>query len=282
MSRRNKKPKVRIGLILSYAALIALVIIALYPIVWIVAASFREGTSLYSTELFPRKITLDHYYELFTSKEYMYTRWYTNTLQVAFLTMIFTTTIVTISGYVLSRFRFGMRKTLLSSILILGMFPSFMSLTAIYVMLVQLKLYDNLYALVGIYSAGALMGSFQVKGFFDTIPKSLEESAKLDGASNFQVMRLIMLPLSKPLLVFIALTSFTGAWTDFILARLLIQTPEKQTLAVGLYDLVSTVQTSNATLFATGAVLIAVPITVLFIVLQKYLVSGMMAGAEKG
>lgn len=282
MSRKNKKPKVRIGLILSYAALIALVIIALYPIVWIVAASFREGTSLYSTELFPRKITLDHYYELFTSKEYMYTRWYTNTLQVAFLTMIFTTTIVTISGYVLSRFRFGMRKTLLSSILILGMFPSFMSLTAIYVMLVQLKLYDNLYALVGIYSAGALMGSFQVKGFFDTIPKSLEESAKLDGASNFQVMRLIMLPLSKPLLVFIALTSFTGAWTDFILARLLIQTPEKQTLAVGLYDLVSTVQTSNATLFATGAVLIAVPITVLFIVLQKYLVSGMMAGAEKG
>lgn len=282
MSGKNKKPKVRIGLILSYAALIALVIIALYPIVWIVAASFREGTSLYSTELFPRKITLDHYYELFTSKEYMYTRWYTNTLQVAFLTMIFTTTIVTISGYVLSRFRFGMRKTLLSSILILGMFPSFMSLTAIYVMLVQLKLYDNLYALVGIYSAGALMGSFQVKGFFDTIPKSLEESAKLDGASNFQVMRLIMLPLSKPLLVFIALTSFTGAWTDFILARLLIQTPEKQTLAVGLYDLVSTVQTSNASLFATGAVLIAVPITVLFIVLQKYLVSGMMAGAEKG
>jgi arabinogalactan oligomer/maltooligosaccharide transport system permease protein len=157
-----------------------------------------------------------------------------------------------------------------------------MSLTAIYVMLVQLKMYDNLYALVGIYSAGALMGSFQVKGFFDTIPKSLEESAKLDGASNFQVMRLIMLPLSKPLLVFIALTSFTGAWTDFILARLLIQTPEKQTLAVGLYDLVSTVQTSNATLFATGAVLIAVPITVLFIVLQKYLVNGMMAGAEKG
>jgi arabinogalactan oligomer / maltooligosaccharide transport system permease protein len=282
MSKSNKRPKIRIGLILSYVVLVALVIIALYPIVWIFAASFREGTSLYSTELFPRKVTLDHYYELFTSKEYMYTRWYTNTLQVAFLTMIFTTTIVTISGYVLSRFRFGMRKTLLSSILILGMFPSFMSLTAIYVMLVQLKLYDNLYALVGIYSAGALMGSFQVKGFFDTIPKSLEESAKLDGASNFQVMRLIMLPLSKPLLVFIALTSFTGAWTDFILARLLIQTPEKQTLAVGLYDLVSTVQTSNASLFATGAVLIAIPITVLFIVLQKYLVSGMMAGAEKG
>lgn len=276
------KLKFRPSLILSYLALIVLVIVALYPIVWIVAASFREGTSLYSTELFPKKITFDHYYELFTSKEYMYTRWYTNTLQVAFLTMIFTTTIVTISGYVLSRFRFGMRKTLLSSILILGMFPSFMSLTAIYVMLVQLKLYDNLYALVGIYSAGALMGSFQVKGFFDTIPKSLEESAKLDGASNFQVMRLIMLPLSKPLLVFIALTSFTGAWTDFILARLLIQTPEKQTLAVGLYELVATVQTSNASLFATGAVLIAVPITILFIVLQKYLVSGMMAGAEKG
>jgi arabinogalactan oligomer/maltooligosaccharide transport system permease protein len=278
----SKKMKFRPGLIFSYLTLIVLVIVSIYPIFWIVAASFREGTSLYSTELIPRKITFDHYIELFTSKEYMYTRWYMNTLQVAFLTMICSTTIVTISGYVLSRFRFKARKTILSSILILGMFPSFMSLTAIYVMLVQLKLYDNLYALVGIYSAGALMGSFQVKGFFDTIPKSLEESAKLDGASNWQVMTRIMLPLSKPLLVFIALTSFTGAWVDFILARLLIQTPEKQTLAVGLYSLVSEVQTSNASLFATGAVLIAVPITILFIALQRYLVTGMMAGAEKG
>jgi arabinogalactan oligomer/maltooligosaccharide transport system permease protein len=272
------------GLVFSYIALTILAIVAVYPIIWILAASFREGTTLFSEHLIPSpsEFTFGHYYELFHSDRYMYLTWYKNTLIVATLTMIFSTTLVTISGYVLSRFRFGARKTILSSILIMGMFPSFMSLTAIYVMLVQLKLYDNLYALVGIYSSGALLGSFQVKGFFDTIPKSLEESAKLDGASNFQVMRLIMLPLSKPLLVFIALTSFTGAWVDFILARLVIQTPEKQTLAVGLYSLVGEVQTSNASLFATGSVLIAVPITILFMVLQRYLVSGMMAGAEKG
>lgn len=276
--------KFKIGTLLSYIALIILCIIALYPIVWILAASFRTGTSLYSEHLIPRwhEWTLSHYVELFTSKDYKYLTWYKNTLIVATLTMICSTTLVTISGYVLSRFRFASRRTMLSAILIMGMFPSFMSLTAIYVILLQLKLYNNLYALVGIYSSGALLGSFQVKGFFDTIPKSLEESAKLDGATNFQVMRHIMLPLSRPLLVFIALTSFTGAWVDFILARLVLQTPDKQTLAVGLYSLISQIQTTNASLFATGAVLIAVPVTILFIVLQRYLVNGMMAGAEKG
>jgi arabinogalactan oligomer/maltooligosaccharide transport system permease protein len=276
--------KFRIGTLLSYLTLIILSIVALYPIVWILAASFRTGTSLYSDHLIPRlhEWTFAHYKELFTSKDYKYLTWYKNTLIVATLTMICSTTLVTISGYVLSRFRFASRRTMLSAILIMGMFPSFMSLTAIYVILLQLKLYNNLYALVGIYSSGALLGSFQVKGFFDTIPKSLEESAKLDGATNFQVMRHIMLPLSRPLLVFIALTSFTGAWVDFILARLVLQTPDKQTLAVGLYSLISQIQTTNATLFATGAVLIAVPVTILFIVLQRYLVNGMMAGAEKG
>ncbi|MNG04493.1 Maltose transport system permease protein MalG [compost metagenome] len=158
-----------------------------------------------------------------------------------------------------------------------------MSLIPVYILLMQLKLLNTHFAIVMVYAAGAvLFNGFVIKGFFDTIPRSLDESARIDGANHLQIFYRIMLPLARPILVYVALTTFTGAWVDFIFARLVLTSRDKWTLAVGMYDLVNSFQNSNFTMFAAGAVLIAVPITLLFVFLQKFLVHGLTSGASKG
>jgi len=271
-----------VRLTLSYLILIIIAICAIYPALWVLLSSLRPGTSLYSPTLIPDKMTISHYKELFTNKSFQYGVWYLNTLKVAVLTMIFSTILITLSMYALSRFRFRGRKTTLTTMLVLGMFPGFMSMIAIFIVLLQLNLLDTHAALILVYSAGSVLGGFVVKGFYDTIPRSLDEAARIDGASHLQVFIKIMLPLSRPMLTYVALTTFTGAWVDFIFARLVLRSKENWTLAVGMWDLVSSYQNSNFTLFAAGAVLIAIPITILFVVLQRFLVQGMMSGASKG
>lgn len=282
MSTTRKKSKFTFGLLLSYIVLVIIAICCIYPALWVVLASLRPGAALYSPTLIPKSLTLDHYHELLTSTRFKFTTWYWNTLKIATLTMIFSTILTTISGYSLSRFRFKSRKTIMTGVLILSMFPTFMSLTAFYVLLLQLKLFDNIYALVAIYSAAGLLQAFVVKGFFDTIPRSLEESARIDGASNLQIFIRIMLPLSRPMLTYVALMSFTSAWVDFILAKVVLRSKDHWSVAVGLFDLVDKEQSSNFALFATGSVLIALPITILFVFLQRFLVDGLTAGASKG
>ncbi|SFF01409.1 arabinogalactan oligomer / maltooligosaccharide transport system permease protein [Paenibacillus algorifonticola] len=277
-----RKWKNNARLTLSYTLLLLISVVAIYPALWVVLSSLRPGGSLYSEHFWPRQFTLVHYAELFTSKAYLYGTWYLNTLKIAVVTMILSTILVTLSMYALSRFRFRGRKTALTVMLVLGMFPSFMSLIAIYIILLQLNLLDTHMALILVYSAGAALGGFIVKGFFDTIPRSLDEAARIDGASHLQVFAKIMLPLSKPMLTYVALTSFTGVWGDFIFARLVLRTKENWTVAVGMWDLVNSLQNSNFTMFAAGSVLIAIPITLLFIFLQRFLVQGLTSGASKG
>ncbi|OXM15893.1 sugar ABC transporter permease [Paenibacillus herberti] len=269
-------------LTLKYVVLIVLAVSAIYPALWIVLSSFRPGASLFSERLIPETFTLVHYKELFNNPSFQYGQWYLNTLKIATLTMIFSTILITLSMYALSRFRFRGRQSILTAMLVLGMFPGFMSMIAIFILLLQLNLLDTHAALILVYSAGSVLGGFVVKGFFDTIPRSLDEAARIDGATHLQVFVKIMLPLSKPMLTYVALTSFTGAWIDFIFARLVLRTKENWTLAVGMWDLVNSFQNSNFTLFAAGAVLIALPITLLFFFLQRFLVQGMMSGASKG
>lgn len=277
-----KKKKSAVRLVLSYLVLIVLLICALYPSLWVLVSSFRPGGSLYSKHFLPEVWTLDHYVQLFTGTQYTFGIWYVNTLKIAFFTMIFSVLLMTLSMYALSRFRFRGRQTMLTIMLILGMFPSFMSMIAIYIILLQLNLLDTHFAMILVYSAGAALGGFIVKGYFDTIPRSLDEAAKIDGASHLQVFVKIMLPLSKPILTYVALTSFTGVWGDFIFARLVLRTKDNFTVAVGMYELIASQTNSNFTLFAAGAVIIAVPITLLFIFLQRFLVKGLTAGASKG
>jgi len=267
----------------SYIVLIALSIAALYPAVWILLASFRPGKSLYSKTLIPEQFTLSHYTELFTSPVYMFGTWYANTLKIAVMSMLIGVVLTLLTSYAVSRFRFRARKTALSVVLILGMFPGFMSMIAIYLLLKEFHLLDTHIALILVYAAGApLGGTFIAKGYLDTIPRSLDEAARIDGASNFGIFMRVILPLSRPMITYMALTQFVGPWVDFIFARLILRTKENWTVAVGMWDMVNTMQNSNFTLFSAGAVMISIPIMILFAFLQRLLVDGLTSGASKG
>lgn len=281
MSGRKFSKIVRLSA--SYLMLIILSVIALYPALWILLSSLRPGKSLYSKTFIPEQFTFAHYTELFTSPVYMFGTWYMNTLKIALFSMIIGVFLTLLTSYAMSRFRFKIRKTALSTLLILGMFPGFMSMIAIYLLLKEFNLLDTHMALILVYSAGApLGGTLIAKGFLDTIPRSLDEAARIDGASNFGIFTRIILPLSKPMLTYIALLQFVGPWVDFIFARLVLRTKENWTVAVGMWDMVNSNQNTNFTLFAAGAVLIAVPIMILFMFLQRLLVDGLTAGASKG
>jgi arabinogalactan oligomer/maltooligosaccharide transport system permease protein len=278
-----KNTKTRVQLFFSYVLLVIISIICLYPAVWIVISSFRPGGAIYSPTFFPDRFTLEHYSSLFTDKSFVFGRWYMNTLKIAIYSTIFGTLGTTMVAYVLSRFRFKARRTALSTLLVLTMFPNFMALVAVFLLFYQFNLLDTHLALILVYSCGAPVGgTFIVKGFFDTIPRSLEESARIDGASHWTVFTRIMLPLCKPILIYMAVTIFVGSWVDFVLARFLLRSREQWTVAVGLWDLATNFRTANFTMFAAGCVLVALPITILFMLLQRFIVEGLTSGANKG
>lgn len=279
----NMRKATRLRLLFSYLFIAVVVVWSLYPALWVVISSLRPGKSLYSSSFWPKALTLDHYRELFASDSLMFAQWYVNTLKVGTISMVFSTVLVTITAYALSRFRFTGRKMTLNAILILGMFPGFMSMVAVYLLLMQIGLLNTHAALILVYSFGSIIFNlFIAKGFFDTLPRSMEEAARMDGANHVQIFTRIMLPLSKPMLVFVALTTFSGAWVDYIFASLILRSRDKWTVAVGLYDMVNSYQNAYFTLFAAGACLIAVPITLFFIFLQRFFVDGLTAGASKG
>ncbi|MEF2966381.1 sugar ABC transporter permease [Paenibacillus sp. M1] len=279
----GRKARNTIRLTASYIMLVILCIAAVYPALWIILGSVRPGKSLYSKTLLPESFTLDHYRELFTSDTYLFGQWYMNTLKIAICSMLLGVLLTLLTSYAMSRFRFRGRKNSLSILLVLGMFPGFMSMIAIYLLLREFQLLDTHLALIIVYAAGApIGGTFIAKGFLDTIPRSLDEAARIDGASNFRIFWQIILPLSKPMLTYMALTQFVGPWVDFIFAKLILRSKENWTLAVGMWDMVSSNQNTNFTLFAAGAVLIALPITILFMFLQRLLVDGLTSGASKG
>ncbi|GAK40241.1 sugar ABC transporter permease [Paenibacillus urinalis] len=279
------KRKKRIKLTFSYILLILIAIVCIYPALWIIMSSLKVGDSLYSETIIPEQFTLQHYKDLFmpqADKDIPFLQWYWNTLKIAVTSMVLGTIIQVLTAYAMSRFRFKGRQTAMSVILILGMFPGFMSMIAVYVMLLQMNLLDSAWALILVYTSGAALGMFVAKGFFDTIPRALEESALLDGASHMRIFVSIILPLSKPIITYISLMTFSGAWVDFIFARLILRSRENWTLAVGLYELVNSYTSTEFTLFAAGSVLVALPITLLYMFLQRFLVDGLTAGATKG
>lgn len=280
-----RKPKKRLidqlGKAFLYGILIVQTVIVLVPVIWIIGSSMNPGNSLYGSTFIPKNPTFAHYIELFTKTDFP--KWYFNTLKIATLTMVFSVIFITMTAYVMSRFRFKGRKQGLMLMLILQMFPTLLSMTALYVLLWQMNLLNNHWGLVLIYVGGGIpYNTWLVKGYFDGIPRSLDEAGKIDGASNLTIFRKIILPLAKPIITFVALTSFTGPWMDFLLPRLLIRSAENKTLAVGLYEWVTGQQNTKFTLFAAGAILVAIPIVILFAFLQKNIVEGLSSGASKG
>lgn len=266
---------------LLYVCLTLLAIIVIYPVVWIVGASFNSGDSLMSSTIIPKNPSLIQYQKLLLKTNFPL--WYWNTIKIASANVILSVVLTICMAYPFSRFKFTGRKYGMIAMLVLQMFPSFMGMIAIYVLLLQIGLLDTHLGLILVYAGGQLpFNTWLVKGYLDTIPRSLDEAAKLDGASNTTIFMKVILPLAKPIMTFVALQNFISPMMDFIFPRLILRTDTKKTLAVGLFEMIKGQSQNKFTQFAAGAVLVAIPITILFMLLQKYLIEGLTAGANKG
>ncbi|WZY00243.1 sugar ABC transporter permease [Bacillus sp. FSL W7-1360] len=279
----KRKHKSALEVTFIYLFLIFMVVIIAYPLLWTFGLSLNPGTSLYGAGIIPENASFVHYIWLFTDPSSQYLTWYKNTLIVAFSTSILATFFIALTAYAFSRYRFVGRKYSLYLFLVLQMFPALMAMVALYILLNTIGLLDSLLGLILIYVGTAIpMNAFLVKGYFDTIPIELDESAKLDGAGHFRIFFTIMLPLAKPILAVVALFNFMMPFMDFILPRIILRSPENYTLALGLFNFVNDQFANNFTRFAAGSILIAIPIATVFLFLQRYLISGLTSGATKG
>ena len=270
------------------------IILAILSVIWVLPIGFAILTSLrkeggsYVSYIFPKEYTLDNYIALFNNDGMInFSRWFMNTLVIAIFSSLISLFFVLAVSFVMSRMRFKMRKKYLNIALILGMFPGFMSMIAIYYILKGIGLLETgvlkQVALVLVYSGGAGLGFYIVKGFFDTIPKAIDEAAMIDGATKWKVFTKITLPLSKPIVVYSLLTAFMGPWVDFIFAKVVLGNDrDYYTIAIGLWQMLEMEFIMEYyTQFFAGCILISIPITILFMVTQKYYVNS-AGGAVKG
>lgn len=281
MRRREKNVDIAV-----YALLSVLSIIWLLPVAWLVLSSLRtESTNMYTEYIFPKQLSFTNYVKLFTdTKLFSFPRWYMNTLFIAVCSCGITTLLTLMVAYTYSRLRFKWRRGLMNISLVLGMFPGFMSMIAIYHFMKAIGLDQTLAALIMVYSGGAALGYYVAKGFFDTVPKALDEAATIDGCTRNGIFWRIILPNSLPIVAYTALTAFIAPWVDFIFVSVIMKDNyANYTVARGLYMMIDR-EHINAyyTRFCAGAICVAVPITLLFIKMQKYYVSGVTGGAVKG
>lgn len=266
--------------------LTALSVIWIIPLLYLAVQSFRGEPGAWSPTFFPQEWTLDNYKRLFTQTNFPY--WYLNTLIIAIISCVITTSFVLAVSYAFSRMKFKLRKPMMNMMLILGMFPGFMSMSAVYFLLKILlpNNYQSMASLIIVYSAGAALSYYVAKGFFDTVPKSLDEAARIDGAGRARIFAKIILPLSKSIIIYTVLISFISPWCDFIFVSYIMSgVPDttKYTVALGMYRWLERESIQQYfTTFCAAAVVVAVPITLLFMWLQKYYVEGVTGGAVKG
>lgn len=279
----SKKLKIRpattIKAVIVYAIVLLISFIFAFPCIWLILSAFNANGSLLTLDgFFPEAYSFDTFKTLFTEKvEHDYMTWFWNTLFVAGISCVISTVLVLAVSYTMSRYRFKSRKQMMKVTLLLNIFPNFMNMTALFVIMTQFDLINNLWGLILLYSSGATMGFLVQKGFFDTIPSTIYDAATLDGATDLRVFVSITLPLSKPMIVYTALTAFVWPWSDFMLPKLLLPDKSQWTVAIGLNWL----DESKFSIFAAGSVFIAVPIVALYIALSKYLIQGGAAGAVK-
>lgn len=268
--------------LLTYLYLISLAIVILFPILVTVSSAFRPGNTTAFSFHFDGPWTLSNFKILF--QDTLYLRWYWNTLIVAFFTMLIQVTVITLTGYAYSRYNFFGRKKSLIFFLVVQMVPTMAALTAYFVMAWLFNALNQYWFLILIYVGGGIpMNAWLMKGYFDTVPYDLDESAKLDGSGHFRTFYQIVLPLVRPMIAVQSLWAFMGPFGDFMLAKFLLRAQENYTVAVGLQSFITNdARNPKVTLFAAGAILIAVPISVLFFFLQKNFVSGLTSGGTKG
>lgn len=276
-----KKNSIFTQVVLSFLAILWIV-----PLFYLLIQSFRGEPGAWSPTFFPQQWTLDNYKRLFTATEFP--SWYRNTFIIAIVSCIITTSFVLAVSYAFSRIKFRARRPMMNVMLILGMFPGFMSMSAVYFLLKILlpNNYQSMASLIIVYSAGAALSYYVAKGFFDTVPKSLDEAARIDGASRARIFWKIILPLSKSIIIYTVLISFIAPWCDFIFVSYImsgVPDTSRYTVALGMYRWLERESIQQYfTTFCAAAVVVATPITGLFMWLQKYYVGGVTGGAVKG
>ncbi|MBP5294491.1 MAG: ABC transporter permease subunit [Lachnospiraceae bacterium] len=266
-----------------YVILGVMAVIWLIPFVCILLQSFRVESTHMVGYVIPQKWGIDNYINLGNTN---FWKWYTNTLIIALFNAVLQTVIVLCMSYTLSRFRFKMRKPLMKFMLVLGFFPGMLTMIILYRVLADIGLTqaNAVPGLILVYIASSGMGYYVSKGFFDTIPKSLDEAARVDGATRAQVLTKIILPMAKPIVIYTILTAFMAPWGDFVFARYIsFGASAGMNVAVGMYNWLSLDQiNNNYTMFCAGGVVVAIPVAILFMCLQKYYVEGVTGGAVKG
>ncbi len=267
--------------VITYVFLILLSLIVLYPLVFVLSGAFSEGTSLAQMDIIPFKngFTTEHFDYIFKNTDYP--KWYTNTLCVALGSSLATVFVASIGAYTFSRFRFTMKKSLMLSMLVLQIFPSFIGMVAIYVILQRIGGIDTLWGLMLVYVSGNIpYNTWLVKSYLDTIPRSLDEAARIDGASHFTIFMRIVMPIAKPIVIFLAITSFTGPWMDYIMPKYVLRSPKNKTLALGLFSFIDG-RKGEFTNFAAGALLVAIPFIIFFALSQNMMVTSLGGAAVK-
>lgn len=277
------------GLAIRYAIAVVLILFAVVPALWIISASLNPAKSLIGGTFFPQNPGIVNYQELISNPFFPYLTWLLNSLKIATITTLLTVFLTCLSGYTLSRFRFRGRRMLMMAILILNVFPSILAMVAIFSMLQQLGLYiaglglDTHTALIFIYVAGSMgINVLLVKAYIDSIPIELDESALVDGATHWQTFRHIILPIMTPIVITIGVLTFIASYGDFVIARVLLKSSDKLTVMVGLQLFQTDRFDQDFGMITAGAVLAAIPIILIYIPLQRYVIDGLTAGSVKG
>ena len=283
-SALGAKASRRLANTVIYIVLILITVIWLFPFFGIVMESFKVNTQMMDGELFPGKFGFDNYIRLFNETDFL--KWFGNTALMGVATALFQTIFVLMMSYTLSRLRFKGRKGLMNLMLILGMFPGFLTMILIYKVFYDLGLTMEMapVGLIIVYCASSGMGYYISKGFFDTIPKTLDEAARVDGATRFQVFYKVIMPLSGSIIIYTILMGFMAPWGDFMMASYIIhENSQGMSVAVGMYEWLSkTNLNTHYTMFCAAGVIVAIPVTIVFLALQKYYVEGVTGGAVKG
>lgn len=268
------------GLWMSRVVIWVIILMALFPVVWIVMSSFSAGDSFFLSSLFPKKFSTEHYVSLFT--ETNFTLWTWNSVKLCLAVALIQLTITALAAYAFSRLRFTGRTYGLMTLLVLQVFPSSMAVAGYYILIYEFGLVDSNPALIFVLAGGSAYHIWLLKSYIDGLPRELDEAAMVDGATHFQVFRKIILPLATPQLAVIFLFSFIATYSEYVITSIFLQTPGKMTLALGLQSFISDQFAAHWTTFSAAAVLSSIPIMVVFMCLQRYIQAGLVSGGVKG
>lgn len=289
MFNLTRRQRTNMGHLARWLLAIVLILFAIFPVLWVISASINPSNTLASAKLIPDNFGWDNYRLLFESPQFPFARWIWNSIKISTITTVLSVSITTLAAYAFSRLRFQGRQTMLKGILLIQVFPGLLAMIAIFTLVTQFgtivpKLgLDTHAGLIMVYLGGAMgVNIWLMKGFFDTIPRAIDESAMVDGATHWQIFSQLLLPLMRPILVVIGILSFIGTYGDFILARILLKSTEQYPLMVGLFIFTSGEFSQKWGAFAAGALIGAFPIMIIYLVLQDHIVGGLTQGAVKG